>query len=97
MLKVLEDPTNNNAKSEVESQTFKETVSSMKFICLIIHMSVFFATIIFNNINYKSIGLQMYDDETLTSFSIVSAICSCLGRLFGGYTIDKLGFKSAIR
>ena len=96
-MKVPENPTDNNAKSESETQTFKETVLSMKYICLIIHMSIFFATIIFNNINYKSIGLQMYQDEKLSSFSIISSICSCLGRLLGGYIIDKLGFKSAIR
>ena len=96
-MKVPENPTDNNAKSEAETQTFKETVYSLKFIGCMIHMSLFVGTIALNNINYKSIGLLMYDDHTLTNFSIVSAICSCLGRLLGGYSIDKIGFKNSIR
>ena len=93
-LKDLNNPTENET---LPQESFKEALFNPKFTILMISMSIIFGTITCNNINYKSIGLAMYDDRTLTSFGIVSTISTCLGRLFGGYLIDKLGLKNAMK
>jgi hypothetical protein len=42
-------------------------------------------------LNFKVIGLTMYDDASLSSFAIVAAVSASSGRLLSGYMIDEMG------
>ena len=60
-------------------------------------MGLIYSTSVFNHVSYKSIGLTMYSDKTLTNFALISTICTCIGRFFAGPAIDKMGLTKAIR
>ena len=96
-LKKSKENDNKDVKSNNEKDEFRKLLFSSKFIGLIISMAVFLATVMVNHINYKVIGLTMYDDRTLSSFGIISTICTCVGRFFAGVIIDKLGFTRSFR
>jgi hypothetical protein len=76
---------------------YRQALKSARFIMIIVSVAVIFACPLTILINFKVIGLTMYDDEKLTAFAIAGAVSASFGRFFCGYVIDKMGLTDCIR
>jgi hypothetical protein len=76
---------------------YREILKSVRFIMIIVSVAVIFACPMTMLINFKVIGLTMYDDARLTAFAIYGAVAAGIGRFFCGYMIDKMGLTDCIR
>ena len=78
------------SEEQLEIQ-FRQIIKSARFIMIVVSVSVIFACPLTMLINFKVIGLTMYDDASLSRFAIVGAVSASLGRLLSGWMIDQMG------
>jgi hypothetical protein len=70
---------------------YREILNSVRFIMIIVSVAVIFACPLTMLIDFKVIGLTMYDDASLSSVAIFGAMSAASGRLLSGYMIDEMG------
>jgi hypothetical protein len=84
------------SEEQLEIQ-FRQIIKSARFIMIVVSVSVIFACPLTMLINFKVIGLTMYDDASLSSFAIFGAVSASFGRFFCGWVIDKIGLTECMR
>ena len=78
------------SEEKLDVQYWK-TLKSARFKMMVISVSCIAACPLTLLINFKVIGLTMYDDASLSRFAIVGAVSASLGRLLSGWMIDQMG------